>query len=39
MPLTLTAGEVLGEFQLGLISADEAREQFGFEKKTEEEGK
>jgi hypothetical protein len=28
--MTLTANEVLGAFQLGLISANEAREALGF---------
>jgi hypothetical protein len=39
--LTPTVGELLGAFQLGVISANEAREALGFKVKqeTEEEGK
>lgn len=35
--MELTAGEVLGAFQLGLITSDEAREKLGF-KPTPKEG-
>ncbi len=34
--MQLTAGEVLGAFQLGLITADEARKALGFEPATKE---
>ena len=34
--MTLTAQEILGAFQLGLISMDEARQELGFTKKESE---